>query len=64
VETGTPNAQVCLRSSSDQFLEFFMPRIVTPGLVGGTNGTPARALASSADKRAKALSIAEESAAR
>jgi purine nucleosidase len=27
VETGAPNAQVCLRSSSDQFLEFFMPRI-------------------------------------
>jgi purine nucleosidase len=30
VETGAPNAQVCLRSSSDQFLEFFMPRIVAP----------------------------------
>ena len=30
VEAGTPNAQVCLRSSSDQFLEFFMPRIVAP----------------------------------
>jgi purine nucleosidase len=30
VETGAPNAQVCLRSSSDQFLEFFMPRIVVP----------------------------------
>ncbi len=28
VETGAPNAQVCLRSSSDQFLEFFMPRMV------------------------------------
>ena len=27
VESGAPNAQVCLRSSSDQFLEFFMPRI-------------------------------------
>ena len=64
VETGTPNAQVCLRSSSDQFLEFFMPRIVAPGLVGGTNGTLARALVSSVDKRAKAVSIAEESAAR
>ncbi len=64
VETGTPNAQVCLRSSSDQFLEFFMPRIVTPGLIGGTNVIPTRALVSSADKRAKALSIAEESAAR
>jgi purine nucleosidase len=32
VEAGTPNAQVCLHSSSDQFLEFFMPRIVAPGL--------------------------------
>jgi purine nucleosidase len=32
VETGAPNAQVCLRSSSDQFLEFFMPRIVAPRL--------------------------------
>jgi len=29
-EPGAPNAQVCLRSSSDQFLEFFMPRIVAP----------------------------------
>jgi purine nucleosidase len=29
-EPGAPNAQVCLRSSSDQFLELFMPRIVTP----------------------------------
>src|SRR6267154_21093 len=64
VETGTPNSQVCLHSSSDQFLEFFMPRIVAPGLVGGTNGTPARAAVSSVDKRAKALSIAEESTAR
>src|SRR5258708_25987788 len=63
-ETGTPNAQVCLRSSSDQFLEFFMPRIVTPGLIGGTNGTPGRPLVSSVDKRAKAVSIAEESSAR
>jgi purine nucleosidase len=32
VEAGAPNAQVCLRSSSDQFLEFFMPRIVAPRL--------------------------------
>lgn len=32
VETGAPNAQVCLRSSSDQFLEFFVPRIVAPRL--------------------------------
>ena len=30
LEAGTPNAQVCLRSSSDQFLEFFMPRILAP----------------------------------
>jgi inosine-uridine nucleoside N-ribohydrolase len=33
VEAGPPNAQVCLRSSSDQFLEFFMPRIVSPSVV-------------------------------
>lgn len=32
VETGTPNAQVCLRSSSDQFLGFFMERILAPAL--------------------------------
>jgi len=32
VESGAPNAQVCLRSSSDQFLEFFMPRILEPRL--------------------------------
>ena len=32
VEAGVPNAQVCLRSSSDQFLEFFVPRIVAPRL--------------------------------
>jgi purine nucleosidase len=32
VETGAPNAQVCLRSSSDQFMEFFMPRILAPRL--------------------------------
>jgi purine nucleosidase len=30
VEAGTPNVQVCLRSSSDQFLEFFIPRIAAP----------------------------------
>jgi len=60
VEAGTPNAQVCLRSSSDQFLEFFMPRIVAPG----TDGTRARALVSSVNKRARTVSIAEESAAR
>lgn len=29
VEKGEPNAQVCLHSSSDQFLEFFMPRMVS-----------------------------------
>jgi purine nucleosidase len=33
VESGPPNAQVCLRSSSDQFLEFFMPRIVSPSVI-------------------------------
>ena len=33
VESGAPNAQVCLRSSSDQFLEFFMPRIVAPRFI-------------------------------
>ena len=32
VESGTPNAQVCLRSNSDQFLEFFIPRIAAPRL--------------------------------
>jgi inosine-uridine nucleoside N-ribohydrolase len=32
VEAGAPNTQVCLHSSSDQFLEFFMPRIVAPRL--------------------------------
>jgi purine nucleosidase len=32
VETGAPNVQVCLRSNSDQFLEFFMPRIAEPRL--------------------------------
>jgi purine nucleosidase len=42
VEAGAPNAQVCLRSSSDQFLEFFMPRIVAPGLVASANGSRAR----------------------
>jgi purine nucleosidase len=30
VEAGAPNAHVCLRSNSDQFLEFFMPRILAP----------------------------------
>jgi inosine-uridine nucleoside N-ribohydrolase len=32
VETGAPNAQVCLRSDSDQFFEFYMPRITAPVL--------------------------------
>jgi len=63
VVEGAPNAQVCLRSSSDQFLEFFMPRIVAPGLVGGADGTRSRALVSSINIRARAVSIAEESAA-
>jgi purine nucleosidase len=30
VEAGAPNVHVCLRSNSDQFLEFFMPRILAP----------------------------------
>jgi purine nucleosidase len=30
IETGTPNAQVCLRSDSDQFLAFYMARVVAP----------------------------------
>ncbi len=30
IEIGAPNAQVCLRSDSDQFLEFYMPRITAP----------------------------------
>ncbi len=64
VEEGAPNAQACLRSSSDQFLEFFMPRIVAPGLVGGADGIRSRALVSSINIRARAVSIAEESAAR
>jgi inosine-uridine nucleoside N-ribohydrolase len=37
VEVGPPNAQVCLRSSSDQFLEFFVPRIIS-GVIGNANG--------------------------
>ena len=39
VEAGPPNAQVCLRSSSDQFLEFFMPRITRPSLAAVTGAT-------------------------
>jgi purine nucleosidase len=42
VESGTPNTQVCLRSNSDQFLEFFMPRILTTGLVNSANEIPTR----------------------
>ncbi len=42
VEPGPPNAQVCLRSNSDQFLEFFMPRIVSSGVIGSANGTRTR----------------------
>jgi purine nucleosidase len=64
VETGTPNAQVCLHSNSDQFLEFFMPRIVSPGSAGSANGSRARALVTSVNKGVRADSIAEESAAR
>ncbi len=32
VAAGPPNAQVCLRSDSDQFFEFYMPRIISPVL--------------------------------
>ena len=32
IETGAPNAQVCLRSDSDQFFEFYIPRITAPVL--------------------------------
>lgn len=32
IETGAPNAQVCLRSDSNQFLEFYIPRITAPVL--------------------------------
>lgn len=42
VESGTPNVQVCLRSNSDQFLEFFMPRILQKGMLGSANGTRTR----------------------
>jgi purine nucleosidase len=31
VEAGEPNAQVCLRSDSDRFFEFYMPRILGEG---------------------------------
>jgi purine nucleosidase len=64
VEAGSPNAQVCLRSSSDQFLEFFMPRIVAPGLVAAVNGTRSRSPVSPNSKRAKPVSIAEGPATR
>ena len=39
VESGPANAQVCLRSNSDQFLEFFVPRIVSSGVMAGAKGT-------------------------
>ena len=39
VESGPANAEVCLRSNSDQFLEFFLPRIVSPGVVASAKGT-------------------------
>ena len=42
VEDGKPNVQVCLRSNSDQFLEFFMPRILQKGRLGSANGTRTR----------------------
>jgi inosine-uridine nucleoside N-ribohydrolase len=40
VESGPPNAQVCLRSSSDQFLEFFVPRMVSSRIVGNAKTRP------------------------
>ena len=40
VESGLANAQVCLRSNSDQFLEFFLPRIVSSGVMASANETP------------------------
>src|SRR6266403_5196500 len=39
VEPGPANAQVCLRSNSDQFLEFFVPRIVSFGVMASANET-------------------------
>jgi purine nucleosidase len=45
VESGPANVQVCLRSNSDQFLEFFMPRIVSSGAVASANRTPKAASA-------------------
>ena len=44
VEAGAPNAQVCLRSNSDQFLEFFVPRIVTRSSPQNTASIAAHAL--------------------
>lgn len=32
IEAGAPNAQVCLHSDSDQFFEFYIPRIIAPVL--------------------------------
>ncbi|MCU1243733.1 MAG: Inosine-uridine preferring nucleoside hydrolase [Candidatus Acidoferrum typicum] len=62
VESGPPNAQVCLRSSSDQFLEFFMPRIVSPGVI--TENVNERLLKFGRDKSANVSQIAERTAAR
>ena len=39
VESGPANAQVCLRSDSDQFLEFFVPRIVSSGVIASAKET-------------------------
>ena len=69
VESGAPNAQVCLHSSSDQFLEFFMPRMLAPGSVGSANGTRTRVSAMRAsrprkNKTANVAQIAERTAAR
>jgi purine nucleosidase len=45
VESGAPKTQVCLRSSSDQFLEFFMPRILAPPKVGNALVAKAKRMA-------------------
>jgi hypothetical protein len=36
-EAGQPNTNVCLHSSSDQFLEFFMPRILQASAAATTS---------------------------
>jgi purine nucleosidase len=62
VEAGAPNAQVCLRSSSDQFLEFFMPRITSPSVI--TENAKEMLLKVGRSKTANVSQIAERTAAR